>query len=101
MAKLPALENYSDKFVHAGVFSILAWLIHVALFHQGNQFLRRYSLLITVLFVVLYGISDEFHQLFTPGRSTDPYDVMADTFGGLMYVAVNLSFKFYRNEQSE
>ncbi len=101
MAKLPPLENYSDKFVHAGVFSVLAWLMHVALFHQGNQFIRRYALLITILFVLFYGISDEFHQLFTPGRSTDPYDVMADTIGGLLYATVNLRFKFYRNARGE
>ncbi len=98
MAKLPSLENYSDKFVHAGVFMILAWLVHVALHHQGNDFIRRNSLWLTVLFVLLYGISDEIHQLYTPGRSTDIYDVLADTFGGLAYAAINLRFKFYRYE---
>ena len=98
MAQLPALENYSDKVVHAGVFSVLCWLVHVALFFQGNDTIKRYSLLIAVLFVLVYGISDEYHQLFTPGRSSDPYDVAADLFGGILYALVNLRFKFYRNE---
>ena len=96
MAKLPSLENYSDKFVHAGVFFILAWLMHVALFHQSFRMLSRYSLMITVLFVMMFGVLDEFHQSFTPGRSVDPFDVVADTFGAVMYAAVNLRFKFYR-----
>ena len=98
IAQLPALENYSDKVVHAGVFSVLCWLMHVALFFQGNATIKRYSLLIAVLFVLAYGISDEYHQLFTPGRSSDLYDVAADLFGGILYAAVNLRFKFYRNE---
>ena len=97
-AKLPALEHYSDKVVHASVFAVLAWLTHVALFHQPYRFLRRHSLSITFLFVVLYGMSDEFHQYFTPGRSTDIFDVMADAFGALVYSGIQLRFRFYRDE---
>ncbi len=97
-AKIPSLENYSDKVVHASVFAVLCWLMHVALFHQANQLIKKYSLFIAILFVLIYGLSDEYHQLFTPGRSTDPYDVAADTFGGIVYAVISLRFKFYRNE---
>ena len=98
MAKLPPLENYSDKVVHASVFAVLCWLMHVALYHQGIRSIKKYSLWIAVCFVLIYGISDEYHQLFTPGRSTDPYDVAADLFGGLLYASINMRYKFYRNE---
>lgn len=101
MTKLPSLENYSDKFVHAGVFFVLAYLVHVALFHQGNRRLSQYSLIITVLFVMIFGVLDEFHQSFTPGRSVDPFDVVADTFGAVMYASINLRFKFYRLHSGE
>ena len=34
----------------------------------------------------LYGVSDEIHQLFTPGRSSDVRDVVADAIGALLGV---------------
>ncbi len=92
------LPGFTDKVVHASVFGVLCWLSHVALFHQDWKFIRRHSLFIAVCFVVLYGMSDEYHQSFTPGRSTDPYDLLADTVGGLIYAAVALRFKLYQNE---
>jgi len=92
------LPGFSDKLVHAGVFSIFCWLMHVALFHQGFTVVKKYSLSLAVFFVFVYGLSDEYHQMFTPGRSSDIYDVVADTMGGVTYALVNLRFKFYRNE---
>ena len=35
----------------------------------------------------LYGASDEWHQLFTPGRTFDVHDWGADTFGAAVGVA--------------
>lgn len=90
--------GYSDKFVHAGVFAVLCWLAHVALLHQPNASIRIYSLIIAVCFTSLFGVSDEYHQMFTPGRSVDVYDWLADTTGALIYAGVMLRFKFYRNE---
>lgn len=40
----------------------------------------------------LYGFTDELHQAFVPTRSADPYDWLADTFGGLLGVAAYLLF---------
>ncbi len=34
----------------------------------------------------LYGVSDEIHQLFTPGRSSDARDVIADAVGAAIGV---------------
>lgn len=98
MAKLPSLENYSDKVVHAGVFFMFCWLSHIAFFHQTNASIKKYSLLIAFSLTVLYGFLDEYHQSYTPGRQPDQYDLVADAFGGLMYVLLYLRFKFYDNE---
>lgn len=44
--------------------------------------LHRHQLLfIPILLAVLYGISDELHQLFTPTRAGDINDVIIDFFG--------------------
>jgi len=37
---------------------------------------------------VLYGISDEVHQLFVPGRIADVGDVLADSLGSLAGIAL-------------
>ena len=44
-----------------------------------------------VLFVSLYGASDEFHQRFTPGRSCDVRDWGADTLAALLVALVALA----------
>lgn len=93
------LGGSTDKLVHAGVFAVLCWLTHVALFFQSSSLLiRKYSLLIAVIFTAFFGFTDEYHQMFTPGRYADPYDLLADAFGGLTYAAVMIRFKFYRHE---
>lgn len=42
--------------------------------------LRR-ACLVAIACASLYGVSDEFHQLFVPGRMCDPVDWMVDTAG--------------------
>jgi VanZ family protein len=40
-------------------------------------------LIIAMAIAVGYAITDEFHQLFVPGRSADVHDLYADTMGAL------------------
>ncbi|MBD0319601.1 MAG: VanZ family protein [Gemmatimonadetes bacterium] len=42
----------------------------------------------------LYGVSDEVHQSFVPGRSPDPLDWVADTLG--VIAGVLAFFRFHR-----
>jgi len=48
----------------------------------------------TVLAGVLYGTLDEVHQHFVPGRSTDPFDLMADTTGLILAGVVATLFVY-------
>jgi VanZ family protein len=93
--KIPNLLNYSDKIVHAGVFFVLCWLAHVALYFQPLPGLRKRSLLLALLFVILFGISDEFHQMFTPGRTSEIWDLVADTAGGVIYISIYSYLRIY------
>jgi VanZ family protein len=50
---------------------------------------------LVVILVVLYGLLDEFHQYFVPGRTVDIYDALADAAGALlgawsMYILVRI-----------
>lgn len=43
---------------------------------------------ISLLFCFLYACTDEIHQLFIPGRSGRPIDVLIDTFGSLVGIII-------------
>ena len=38
----------------------------------------------SVCFVVFYGMTDEFHQMFVPGRTSSIDDLFADTIGAFI-----------------
>jgi VanZ family protein len=46
------------------------------------------NLALGALFTIAFGMSDEFHQRFTPGRSPDLLDVLADTIGACAAAAL-------------
>lgn len=50
-----------------------------------------------MLIAVFYGISDEIHQYFVPGRHCSLHDVFADTFGALIAYSVALLDYFLLN----
>lgn len=80
-----------DKIIHAVMFFVLCLLVRRAFIHQEYfLLLRDHALLGAAIFSIVYGILDEYHQQFTPGRIPDLYDVLADAGGTLLYVGVFL-----------
>jgi VanZ family protein len=78
-----------DKIAHAVIYGVLCFLVWRAFFFQSHSiFLRRHALMASVLFSCVYGVLDEIHQLYVPGRSSDPFDVVADGTGALVCVAL-------------
>jgi VanZ family protein len=60
---------------HAFVFGVLAVLWRRAL---GGV---RRAWLVALALTLLYALSDEFHQMFVPGRCADPWDLVCDGAG--------------------
>ena len=82
---LPDIPNL-DKLLHAGIYGLLA---AATLFGVGSKSWlgrRQLSGLFVVLFCLLYGISDEWHQAFVPGRTPSIWDLAADTIGASIMV---------------
>lgn len=75
----------ADKVIHAGLFFVFCGLAHRAFRYQRNGLLIQLSLFLALVTTVVYGFSDEFHQLYVMGRTADIYDMLADTFGGVLY----------------
>ena len=84
LPRLPELWNV-DKLVHGAVYAVLGalcWHGARATSVRGRGHLVQVSAAVTC--AALYGITDELHQAFTPLRSPDPFDVIADAGGGLV-----------------
>jgi VanZ family protein len=85
----PVLPNL-DKLVHACEYGLLAFLFARAVRATSLNASVPLIFAITLYFVVFYGITDEFHQSFVPGRSADLQDLMADTLGGAVATIIYL-----------
>lgn len=85
-----------DKLVHACLFGILTYLIYRGFQYQDKSaFFKNFSIAIAFLICVIYGIIDELHQEYIPGRSPDITDALADILGG-GFVSLYLLFFNYR-----
>jgi VanZ family protein len=85
----PAINNF-DKVVHFSVYGLLGTLMVRAL---G---VRRWGR--AILIVSLFGASDELHQHFTPGRSMEFADWVADTLGAMVAVMIYTKWTWYRSQ---
>ena len=84
---LPYVFSFQDKLIHAGVYGLLGLLLLGTRRPLPDGYSLRQALLAAGL-ASLYGISDEFHQSFVPGRQADPLDWLADTLGALAAVLI-------------
>jgi VanZ family protein len=70
----------ADKLVHAAVYGVLGALAARG-FHRGYRTTAWRAWVWGVLTAVLYGATDELHQVVVPGRSADVVDLLADGVG--------------------
>ncbi len=89
---LPAGVWQVDKIAHFLAFGLLATMTMRALRIQSHA----WRAVAAVLLVSLFGASDEVHQHFTPGRSCDIFDWLADTLGAGTAVSLYLFWPAWR-----
>ena len=81
---------------HFTEYAILAALLARALRTSSHRILRSRWFLISLLLIIGYALSDEFHQSFIPSRTASVYDSMIDSAGGLF----GLIFVWWRRKRS-
>ena len=81
---LPSPDQVTDKQAHAFAYGVLAVLCLMGLTGWRWRRVAGASLLGAFVIAVAYGVSDEFHQSFVPGRSPDVADVVADAAGAAL-----------------
>lgn len=87
LSSMPTIEQMpqfwnADKLVHLICFGGLSFWVAFGANGAGRNRLWRW--LIPVIITSAYGICDEIHQSFTPGRNCSVLDWVADTCGGAL-----------------
>lgn len=80
--RLPQGVPSSDTLAHVAAYAVLGWLWTVALRATWEGCSSLAVVLFTLIFTLGYGLSDEWHQSFVPGRVSSTTDVVADVIGG-------------------
>ena len=73
-------------YAHFGAYAVLGLLLYMAILHDVPE--PRRAFVLAVLFASAYGVTDELHQAFVPGRTPDVADWGIDTLGALCGAAM-------------
>jgi VanZ family protein len=89
---------YFDKWVHIGLFGMLAVLFMAPVF-GGALPMRRKKIYVTIIVfaIIAWGLTTEFIQhAYIEGRSFDLYDWMADSIGTFLAIFIS---KYYFSDK--
>ena len=70
-----------DKLLHILEFGVFGYLLALALERNTATWVREHWLSIAIIVGILYGVADEWHQGFVPGRTAAAADAVADGIG--------------------
>ena len=80
------------KLAHFSIYAILGINI-LGFVNTYKNFKFKSQIEITLFSCFLYAVSDEFHQMFSGGRTASPKDVCIDTLGVLFGIGIFLLIK--------
>ena len=87
-SNLPSVA-VSDKIKHFSAFFGLSVLLSLTLLYQSKiLFFKKYFLAAALVISSIYGLLDEIHQSFVPGRNSEFLDWVADSLGAAVGVFV-------------
>tara|TARA_R110001592_G_scaffold113558_3_gene312793 strand:+ start:992 stop:1390 length:399 start_codon:yes stop_codon:yes gene_type:complete len=84
----------SDKVAHFLVYGVLAGIISIGMHRAPQMHPFWLRLVVPPTFALIFGVSDEIHQLFTPNRTFSAMDMLADGLGAV--VAQGLCLYIFR-----
>ena len=94
------------KIAHFSIYMILAIFTYMFIEElntksKSEKERLRKNILYTCIFCIIYAIFDEIHQIYVPGRTGKVIDVVIDTLGSCMGIAIlllNNSLKIIRKK---
>ena len=81
------------KCAHVSEFFILGILV----INLVSKYNVKHIYLISFIICVLYASSDEFHQLFVPGRSGQVTDIFIDMIGVVLGLSIYCLIKYFKS----
>jgi len=88
------LHTFIRKMAHFTVYFVLGVLVYRAT-HEGGE--MEWKRVWMPLFICMaYAASDEFHQLYVPGRSGQVTDVLIDSSGALLGILTTRTIQNWR-----
>lgn len=79
---------FFDKALHICEYIVFGFLASRAFKNSPRKVFFENFKSLAILVSILYGISDEFHQLFISERQFSVFDIIADAIGGIMGVYI-------------
>lgn len=80
-----------STFLHFLEYIGFGILLFASFLSSGNK--KKTALLLAVIVAAIYGITDEIHQYFVPGRVCSVIDATADALGGITGALIGVSQK--------
>ena len=91
---IPKTAFSHDKVIHFLVFGLLA----TSVIRIPQLLEKRWKgVFLTILIVSFYGMTDEFRQMFTAGRSVEFNDWVADTSSAIVASILYFKWNWYRS----
>ena len=83
------------KVAHFSIYMILAiftymFIEELNIKSKSEKERLRKNILYTCIFCIIYAIFDEIHQIYVPGRTGKPIDVIIDSLGACMGITIIL-----------
>jgi len=76
--------EWTDEFYHVVEYAIFGFLLARSFSHSAVEGLRNNVLFTSFFIGAFYGVTDEIHQIFVPGREAAWLDAAADAVGTLL-----------------
>lgn len=97
MPDLPKLGiQWEDKILHFIAYALLGFSIILFIKANFQKTDKKHIIIWSIIITSLYGLSDEIHQYFVPGRCSEFLDWLADFLGACFSAGIFLFFKTKR-----
>lgn len=93
----PLKFPHQDKVMHMGAYFILTFFAVRAFRHF--LLAHNHILISSLIFSSFYGATDEWHQSFVVGRSSDINDWLADSLGALLLLCSFQLLKYHQKSK--
>jgi VanZ family protein len=85
--KTPSVKFFAvDKLAHFIEYAIFGFLTFRSFSHFKEGIRANLALLLSILFLSVFAMMDEYHQQFIPGRQADVADVATDLLGAVLVI---------------